>query len=126
MNLLVSLFQGVPLSLQHHPNWQRDANVPFRTSPHPFRITLCTSVLAISCQRASIYVMHCCVCSRVCGHIGGPFYCGQHQPIPQAACFVSFPMYIPTVFTSDQKVICDHCYCKKDDGDKNNLPHKIC
>ena len=22
---------------------------------------------------------HCCVCSGVCGHIGGPWYCAQHE-----------------------------------------------
>lgn len=23
---------------------------------------------------------HCCICARVCGHVGGPWYCQQHDP----------------------------------------------
>lgn len=25
---------------------------------------------------------HCCVCSGVCNHTGGPFYCSVHAPQP--------------------------------------------
>ena len=28
---------------------------------------------------------HCCACSRVCGHIGGPWFCASHQPARFAA-----------------------------------------
>lgn len=24
--------------------------------------------------------VHCCICTRVCGHVGGPFYCVMHNP----------------------------------------------
>ena len=24
--------------------------------------------------------MHCCICSKVCWHVGGPFYCRKHDP----------------------------------------------
>jgi hypothetical protein len=27
--------------------------------------------------------MHCCICSKFCNHIGGPFYCEQHKPIKE-------------------------------------------
>jgi hypothetical protein len=27
---------------------------------------------------------HCCVCSRICGHIGGSWFCAEHKPIPAA------------------------------------------
>lgn len=27
---------------------------------------------------------HCCVCTRVCHHIGGPYYCVPHSPAPGA------------------------------------------
>lgn len=29
---------------------------------------------------------HCCACSQVCGHIGGPYYCAQHSQ-----CYPSNP-----------------------------------
>lgn len=34
----------------------------------------------VSNPRISLGGGHCCVCTSVCGHIGGPFYCSQHQP----------------------------------------------
>jgi len=25
---------------------------------------------------------HCCACTGICMHVGGPFYCEQHRPVP--------------------------------------------
>ena len=41
--------------------------------------------------------MHCCVCTGVCGHIGGPWYCDMHKPryVPGGGYFHPIPNYIP-------------------------------
>ncbi len=47
--------------------------------------------------------MHCCVCSRVCHHIGGPFYCSTHQPV-----ITVWPPVNPLA----PSVCTGHCYCQ--------------
>jgi hypothetical protein len=32
---------------------------------------------------ASLGGGHCCICTTVCGHIGGPYYCARHSPLNQ-------------------------------------------
>ena len=70
--------------------------------------------------------MHCCTCSRVCHHIGGPYDCGNHNglgsgtgtfPYPDN---YRFPIWQELISKSD----CEHCYCKPIFVDER--PHLKC
>lgn len=57
---------------------------------------------------------HCCRCSGVCYHIGGPYDCGNHRD------YVNVP-YIPWTLPTERG--CEHCYCKTL---KETIPHERC
>lgn len=57
--------------------------------------------------------LHCCACSRVCAHVGGPYYCAQHgggqttypNTIPNTVPFTpampqSTPIFAPSISLS--------------------------
>lgn len=50
-----------------------------------------------------MYGGHCCACTGVCHHIGGPYLCRTHSATQQS------PYYVPI----DISRACEHCFCKK-------------
>lgn len=64
--------------------------------------------------------MHCCVCSGVCYHIGGPWYCERHGGASQWVNppYTDMPVSPMPVIVP---LTCAHCYCKHD-----GTRHKVC
>ena len=69
--------------------------------------------------------MHCCVCSQVCGHIGGPYYCAVHTPNPNV--INTYPWQPAPIYSVPGISKCEHCYCKEiNDYDGEGVSHKKC
>ena len=57
--------------------------------------------------------MHCCVCSQVCGHIGGPYYCPTHTPNTNVINTYPWQWQPTPIYSVPEISKCEHCYCKE-------------
>lgn len=48
---------------------------------------------------------HCCVCTGICNHTGGPFYCDMHKPTPATWTVNTWPVVDPEIHKKLDEII---------------------
>lgn len=101
---------------------KRDTRV---ASPGPMYLFLIDARIVLVYNDERRFMMHCCVCTGMCMHTGGPYYCNTHQP--KNYLYNGFDQSYKEIKMSNRHdhheceheiaycKVCDECYCTKCD-----------